>query len=117
MLNHLGLAPLCPTLTAAIGLPAASVPSVGKPRGGWYDGARGIWCSADASPLIRPAVELIRELEQRGAKVLVFQADAADRERMRFVLAEVRRQFPPLRGIVHAAGAIRDAVLLKPVLA
>jgi acyl carrier protein len=55
----------------------------------------------------------IRELEQLGAAVLVFQADAADRDRMQFVLDEIRSRLPPLRGVVHAAGAIRDAVLMN----
>ena len=55
----------------------------------------------------------IRELEEFGARVLVFQADAADRDRMRFVLDEIRRSPPPLRGIVHAAGATHDAVLMN----
>ena len=53
----------------------------------------------------------IRELEQLGVTVLVFQADAADRDRMQFVLDEIRRSLPPLRGVVHAAGVVRDAVL------
>ena len=55
----------------------------------------------------------IRKLEQLGATVLVFQADAADRGRMQFVLDEIGRLLPPLRGVVHAAGAIRDAVLIS----
>ena len=55
----------------------------------------------------------IREIEQRGVTVRVFQADAADRDRMQFVLDEIRRSLPPLRGVVHAAGIVRDAVLIN----
>ena len=55
----------------------------------------------------------IREFEQLGVTVRVFQADAADRDRMQFVLDEIRRSLPPLRGVVHAAGAVRDAVLIN----
>ena len=55
----------------------------------------------------------IREFEQLGVTVRVFQADAADRDRMQFVLDEIRRSLPPLRGVVHAAGAVRDAVLMN----
>ena len=55
----------------------------------------------------------IRELEQLGVTVRVFQADAADRDRMQFVLDEIRRSLPPLRGVVHAAGIVRDAVLIN----
>ena len=53
----------------------------------------------------------IRELEQLGATIRVFQADAADRNRMQFVYDQIQNDMPPLRGVVHAAGALRDAVL------
>jgi NAD(P)-dependent dehydrogenase (short-subunit alcohol dehydrogenase family) len=56
---------------------------------------------------------LIRELEALGANVQVFQADAADRDRMQFVRDEIRRTMPPLRGVVHAAGVVRDAALIS----
>nr|WP_294524326.1 type I polyketide synthase [uncultured Rhodopila sp.] len=59
------------------------------------------------------AMRRIRELEQRGASIRVFQADAADHHRMRFILHEIERTMPPLRGAVHAAGALRDGVLVN----
>jgi NADPH:quinone reductase-like Zn-dependent oxidoreductase len=59
------------------------------------------------------AQALIGELEALGANVQVFQADAADRDRMQFVLNEIRRTLPPLRGVVHAAGVVRDAALIS----
>jgi myxalamid-type polyketide synthase MxaC len=55
----------------------------------------------------------IQELEKLGAKILVFQADAADRHRMQFVYDQIQNDMPPLRGVVHAAGTTRDAVLLN----
>jgi acyl transferase domain-containing protein/NADPH:quinone reductase-like Zn-dependent oxidoreductase len=55
---------------------------------------------------------VIAELEQLGATVAVFQADAADRDRMQSVLDEIRRRLPPLCGVVHSAGAVRDAILV-----
>lgn len=57
------------------------------------------------------AAACIRELEELGATVRVFQADAADRDQMQAVFDTIRNEMPPLRGVVHAAGAIRDAVL------
>jgi hypothetical protein len=45
--------------------------------------------------------------------VRTFEADAADRESMQGILKEIGRTLPPLRGIVHAAGVVRDAVLLN----
>ena len=58
------------------------------------------------------AISCIRELEQLGATVRVFEADASDRAQMQFVLDEIDRSLPPLRGVMHAAGIIRDAVIL-----
>ena len=55
----------------------------------------------------------IQELEQLGATVRVIAADAGDHERMSSVLDEITRTMPPLRGVVHAAGVVRDAVLLR----
>jgi acyl transferase domain-containing protein/NADPH:quinone reductase-like Zn-dependent oxidoreductase len=55
----------------------------------------------------------IRELEQRGAAIRVFQADAADRSQAQFILHEIARTMPPLRGVVHAAGVLRDAALIN----
>jgi acyl transferase domain-containing protein/NADPH:quinone reductase-like Zn-dependent oxidoreductase len=59
------------------------------------------------------ATRRIRELEQRGASIRVFQADAADRSQAQFILHEIARTMPPLRGVVHAAGALRDAALVN----
>jgi acyl transferase domain-containing protein/NADPH:quinone reductase-like Zn-dependent oxidoreductase len=59
------------------------------------------------------AVDCIRELEKFGATIRVFQADASARDRMQFVYDQIKNDMPPLRGVVHAAGAIRDAVLLN----
>jgi acyl transferase domain-containing protein/NADPH:quinone reductase-like Zn-dependent oxidoreductase len=59
------------------------------------------------------AAEAVRELERQGATVLVFAADAADRPAMEGILREIRQGLPPLRGIVHAAGAVDDGALLR----
>jgi NADPH:quinone reductase-like Zn-dependent oxidoreductase/malonyl CoA-acyl carrier protein transacylase len=59
------------------------------------------------------AARRIRELEQRGVSIRVFQADAADRDRAQSILHEIARTMPPLRGVVHAAGTLRDAVLIN----
>ena len=59
------------------------------------------------------AASCIRELENRGVTIRVFQADAAARDRIQFVLDQIQSDMPPLRGVVHAAGALRDAVLMN----
>lgn len=58
------------------------------------------------------AAATIAELEEDGVTVLVAQADVAQPEQVRQVLAKVAETMPPLRGIVHAAGLLDDGVLL-----
>lgn len=53
----------------------------------------------------------IRALEERGVTVRVIEADAADRRCMAAALGEITDTMPPLRGVVHAAGMLRDGVL------
>ncbi len=55
----------------------------------------------------------IHLLEQLGATVRTIAADAADRGALQRVLDDIRDTLPPLRGVVHAAGVVRDAVLLR----
>ena len=62
------------------------------------------------------AVNCIRELENLGVSIRVFQADANAREQMQFVYDRIQKDMPPLRGVVHAAGALHDAVLLNSTL-
>lgn len=55
------------------------------------------------------ALETIRELEGAGAKVLAASADISRRAAVERVLATLEKEnFPPLRGIVHAAGVLED---------
>ncbi|MFI7241570.1 type I polyketide synthase [Streptomyces qinglanensis] len=53
----------------------------------------------------------VEALRERGVRVGVWSADVADEARMRTVLAEVRAQLPPLRGVFHAAGVLADATV------
>ena len=55
----------------------------------------------------------IREIEGAGAHVDVLSADVARPGEVAAVLADIDREGPPLRGIVHAAGVVDDAVLLQ----
>ena len=87
---------------------------LGRETARWlvHRGARHLVLSGRREP-DKIAKALIRELEALGANVQVFQADAADRNRMQFVRNEIRRTLPPLRGVVHAAGVVRDAALIS----
>ncbi|OAD21764.1 Polyketide synthase, KR domain protein, partial [Candidatus Thiomargarita nelsonii] len=59
------------------------------------------------------AREVIKTLNERGAKVAVTKADVTQEQQIANVLADIRRSMPPLRGIIHAANVYDDAVLLQ----
>ncbi|HLF29284.1 MAG TPA: SDR family NAD(P)-dependent oxidoreductase [Anaerolineae bacterium] len=46
----------------------------------------------------------VRELEARGAEVLIVQADVADRAQMEAAIRAARDRFGALHGVIHAAG-------------
>jgi NADPH:quinone reductase-like Zn-dependent oxidoreductase/acyl carrier protein len=75
-------------------------------------GARHLMLTGRQAPS-RDARDTIGALEALGAHVTVREADAADEDRMREVLAEIESGMPPLRGVFHAAGVVRDAVLVN----
>jgi phthiocerol/phenolphthiocerol synthesis type-I polyketide synthase C len=56
---------------------------------------------------------LIAALEQAGAEVVTIQADVAAPGPMATALEVLRRRMPPLRGVIHAAGVLDDATLLR----
>ncbi len=56
------------------------------------------------------AAELVTELGATGAHVQVVACDAADREALAKVIADIPVQ-QPLSGVIHAAGALDDAVI------
>jgi myxalamid-type polyketide synthase MxaB len=58
------------------------------------------------------AQTVLAELAQRGAQVVVRQADVAHAEEVQALLDSLGAQ-PPLRGIIHAAGVLDDGVLLQ----
>lgn len=53
----------------------------------------------------------IQQLAERGAQVLVVQADVALAADVTQMLATIEATCPPLRGIIHAAGVLDDGVL------
>ncbi|HYH98016.1 type I polyketide synthase, partial [Hyalangium sp.] len=67
------------------------------------------WSTLPADSSVKAAVLAVEDLEKRGAQVRVFAADVVDEPRMAAVLEQLRRELPPLRGVIHAAG------LNKPV--
>ena len=55
----------------------------------------------------------VRELEARGARILVAAADVTDPNELAPVLDEKRTGMPPLRGVFHAAMVLDDGILLQ----
>ncbi|MEM7756775.1 MAG: SDR family NAD(P)-dependent oxidoreductase [Cyanobacteria bacterium P01_A01_bin.40] len=53
----------------------------------------------------------ITQIEKTGIRVIVFQADVSSLEDLSQVLTEVQNSLPPLRGIIHAAGILKDGIL------
>ncbi|MBW4689758.1 MAG: LLM class flavin-dependent oxidoreductase [Komarekiella atlantica HA4396-MV6] len=57
------------------------------------------------------AWEVIRPLQELGAKVLLLKADVADPEAMSKVFEQIDSSCPPLGGILHAAGILGSALI------
>jgi NADPH:quinone reductase-like Zn-dependent oxidoreductase/aryl carrier-like protein len=68
-------------------------------------GRRGLY-----SDEARAAVETMK---QAGANVVVAAADVSNAEQVAGVLADIRQNMPPLKGILHGAMVLRDCLLLN----
>ncbi|MEX2171919.1 MAG: SDR family NAD(P)-dependent oxidoreductase [Pirellulales bacterium] len=53
----------------------------------------------------------IAEVEARGMRVATLAADVTDAASLQAALRSLPRDFPPLRGVIHAAGVLADGVL------
>lgn len=57
--------------------------------------------------------ELVEELQGQDVDVVVEQCDVADGAQVQKVLSERRQAMPPIKGVIHGAMALRDAVFEK----
>ena len=57
------------------------------------------------------AAALAAELTRAGAQVQLLTCDVADRAAVAGMLAQLAQRCPPLRGVIHAAGVLDDAVI------
>jgi acyl transferase domain-containing protein/acyl carrier protein len=55
--------------------------------------------------------DLARRLEAYDTRLTVWQLDVADRDALAGALEGIRHSGPPLRGVIHAAGIIKDHTL------
>ncbi|PSB01283.1 beta-ketoacyl reductase [Merismopedia glauca] len=59
------------------------------------------------------AQSAIAQLEAKGVKVIVLQADISNLDQTNTVLDQIKASLPPLRGIIHAAGVLDDGILTQ----
>ena len=59
------------------------------------------------------ARERLAALRNRGAMVTVSRVDVSDAVALQECLAEAAKSMPPIRGVIHSAGALSDGLLLQ----
>jgi 4-hydroxyphenylalkanoate synthase len=74
-------------------------------------GARHVVLASRRGEGAKGAAGLAAELARAGAQVQVLACDVADRDAVARLLARLARQCPALRGVIHAAGVLDDAVI------
>ncbi|MDI4656773.1 type I polyketide synthase [Xanthobacter autotrophicus] len=75
-------------------------------------GARSIALVGRSAPG-EAAREAVAALRRAGARVEVFEADVSEPAAVEHLLAALRQTMAPLRGIIHAAGVLDDALLVN----
>ncbi len=55
----------------------------------------------------------VAAMESAGAVVRAFAADVADPAAVNSLIATIRAEMPPLRGVIHSAAVIEDAPIMK----
>jgi NAD(P)-dependent dehydrogenase (short-subunit alcohol dehydrogenase family)/acyl carrier protein len=75
---------------------------------------RSNWSSVEAGSRLTRQITAIRELESLGACVHLASVDVADEGELSGFLDEYRAEdWPPIRGVVHAAGVLQDGLLVQ----
>jgi acyl transferase domain-containing protein/acyl-CoA synthetase (AMP-forming)/AMP-acid ligase II/acyl carrier protein len=75
---------------------------------------RSAWSQVEATIPLGARIAAIEGLERLGASIYLASVDVADEAQISSFLQEYDRQgWPPIRGIVHAAGLLRDQLLLR----
>ena len=75
---------------------------------------RSAWSGLDPAGRIGRQVAAIRDLEARGAAVHLASVDVADEGALAEYLEGFRQEgWPPIRGVVHAAGVLQDQAVIQ----
>ncbi|QCS65918.1 SDR family NAD(P)-dependent oxidoreductase [Achromobacter denitrificans] len=73
-------------------------------------GARHLILAGRAGPASEEAREAVSALRERGISVMAEACDVTDAAALDALLARARADFPPLRGVIHAAAVIEDGL-------
>ncbi|MGA2655810.1 MAG: SDR family NAD(P)-dependent oxidoreductase, partial [Gammaproteobacteria bacterium] len=57
--------------------------------------------------------DMLTELEKLGGEAIYIQADVTDAHNLNTVMQTIKDSFGPLQGVIHSAGVVRDAFILK----
>jgi acyl transferase domain-containing protein/acyl carrier protein len=75
---------------------------------------RSLWSSVETGSRLAHQIAAIRELEALGASVHLAPVDVADEAQLSGFLDEFDSEgWPPIRGVVHAAGVLQDGLLVQ----
>jgi myxalamid-type polyketide synthase MxaE and MxaD len=75
---------------------------------------RSSWNLVETGSRLARQITAIRELESLGASVHLASVDVADEGALSSFLDEFRAEgWPPIRGVVHAAGVLQDGLLVQ----
>ncbi|WP_072496149.1 type I polyketide synthase, partial [Mycobacterium tuberculosis] len=100
-------APVAPVITGATGAVGGVL---ARHLVGAY-GVRHLVLASRRGDRAEGAAELAADLTEAGAKVQVVACDVADRAAVAGLFAQLSREYPPVRGVIHAAGVLDDAVI------
>jgi acyl transferase domain-containing protein/NADPH:quinone reductase-like Zn-dependent oxidoreductase len=75
------------------------------------NGATHIALMGRSGPSTEEAREALRVLQTGKTRVMMIQGDAASEADMASALARIRAEWPPIRGVIHSAMVLDDAIL------
>ncbi|MCP4530194.1 MAG: SDR family NAD(P)-dependent oxidoreductase, partial [Delftia sp.] len=75
-------------------------------------GVRHVVLNGRSAPT-QPAEVVIAELRAAGAEVEVMLGDVADANTVEHILQQIETELPPLKGVFHSVGVLRDAAVLN----
>ena len=107
--------PAVPVSPAALGrghLVTGGLGALGRQAARWLvaQGASGVALLSRRAPDAE-AETFLQELREAGARAVCLQGDVADQASLNTAFASVPSDFPPLTGVLHAAGVLDDGLL------